>query len=56
MILYKNVALLSNSGPEAMIGQPSLQPGRRTVCNLGESQSKQMHKDKVKHTSLFHHI
>ena len=55
MILYKDVALLSNIGPEAMIGQPSLQPGRRAAYNLGESQSKQMHKDKIKHTCLFHH-
>lgn len=56
MTLYKDVALLFNVGPEAMIGQPSLQPGRRAAYNLDESKNKQMYKDKIKHTSLFHHI
>lgn len=37
MTLYKDVALLFNVGPEAVIGQPSLQPGRRATYNLDES-------------------
>lgn len=37
MTLYKDVALLFNVGPEVMIGQPSLQPGRRATYNLDES-------------------